>query len=67
MTDDNDNTLDALMSKDPLGLTKDSAARARIIEAVRAHQALVADRIAQGKALPRRKRAKKEKAEDSDA
>lgn len=59
MNEDDENTLDALMSRDPLALTKDPQARARIITAVRAHQSLVAQRLAEGKALPRRKRAKK--------
>lgn len=59
MTTDAENTLDELMSRDPLALTKDPQARAVIIAAIRAHQALVAKRLAEGKALPRRKRAKK--------
>jgi hypothetical protein len=55
-------TLDELFARDPLKLSKPegSAERAEIISAIRNHDALVQQRITAGKALPRRKRAKKD-------
>jgi len=54
-------SLDELFARDPLKLSKPegSAARAEIVAAIRAHDAMVQQRIAEGKAMPRRKRAKK--------
>ena len=51
-------SLDELFARDPLKLSKPegSAARAEIISAIRAHDALVQQRLAAGKAMPRRKR-----------